>query len=167
MFELPEPLHPAVIHFPIVAILFGAFVSLLALRGKTAGPCWISFALLAVGAIGAFVATQTGDDAVMHSGVHDPHIKALMEDHEEWGDTTLWLTIGSAVAALLAAILARPAFQSRMARWMPPAARVLVALLALAAGFSVYQTAKRGGALVYQHGVGIKHQPPSVDATSK
>ena len=38
-------------------------------------------------------------------------------------------------------------------------ARVLTASVALTARFFVYQTARRGGELVYAHGVGVKSAP--------
>jgi uncharacterized membrane protein len=60
MFSLPSPLHPALVHFPIALILFGAVVAVAAVFiGRRVLPP-LSAGLLAAAALGAVAAAWTG-----------------------------------------------------------------------------------------------------------
>jgi uncharacterized membrane protein len=172
MFSLPEPLHPAVVHFPIVLLLIGAAVAVVTVFLNRWHLPWTAAALLVLGAAGTFVATQTGESAQEVVGELPPAVEDLLDEHEEWGERTeivAGITGGLAVvAAALGAFAARriedPALASGPLRKLAFATRTLAAVAALVACFFVYQTAHRGGKLVYEHGVGIKSAPGEAGA---
>lgn len=164
MFSLPEPLHPAVVHFPIVLLLIGATVAVVTVFLNRWHLPWTAAALLVLGAAGTFVATETGESAQEVVGELPANVEDLLDEHEEWGERTE-IVAGIAgglavVAATLGAFAARrmedPAPASGPLRKIAFAARTLTAVAALVACFFVYETAHRGGKLVYDHGVGIK-----------
>ena len=86
---LPEPLHPAVVHFPIVLGVLLPFFPIGAVimirRGATVRPAWaITFALCAVLAVSAFAANRTG--AVDEEIVEDVVSERLIHEHEDEDD---------------------------------------------------------------------------------
>ena len=97
---LPDPLHPAVIHFPIALALVALLVELLARvpRWRALEPA--AALLIALAALGAIAAVVTGDlahdEAVVPAGAHD-----LVEQHEELGEIAMWSLVGLAAARLL------------------------------------------------------------------
>jgi uncharacterized membrane protein len=63
MFQIPEPLHPAVVHFPIVLLMIGTVGALVSVfTNKWNVRKWTAL-LLIMGALGAFAATWSGDQA--------------------------------------------------------------------------------------------------------
>ena len=97
---LPDPLHPAVIHFPIVLALVALLVELLARvpRWRILEPA--AALLITLAAMGAIAAVVTGDlahdEAVVPAGADD-----LVEQHEELGEIAMWSLVGLAAARLL------------------------------------------------------------------
>lgn len=151
LFALPDPLHPAVVHFPIVLLLLAAPVAVAAVFRR---PRWlevVAAVLLGLGALGAVVAVQTGEDD-SEWVAETPALEAVMEEHEEWAERTHVVALVAAVLAIGAVVLGR---------WSGIAlgARVLAAAGALAAGWCVAETGHHGGILVYQHGAGVKTAP--------
>lgn len=145
---IPDPLHPAVVHFPIVLILLGTLASVVAVFWRKSHVPVLAAALLALGALGAWVAVQTGesDGGLVESTA--PAVEQLVENHENWATRTLTFTIIAAFIAAGAASLFR----------FPRVARAVGVAAVLAAGvasWAVYETGHRGGALVYQHSVGV------------
>ena len=147
-FSLPIPLHPAVVHFPIVLLLLGsamAWVTVLIPRGTWAR---IAAACLVLGAAGAVVAGQTGE----HEGesAQTPWgSRGTLKTHEEWAERTQVAAL--AVAGLAIGVLA-------MRRW-PMIARTMAiatAVGALASTWCVIATGHYGGRLVYRYGTGIR-----------
>ncbi len=144
---IPEPLHPAVVHFPIVLILLGGAAAVVAAIWRGGHLPRYAALLLVLGAVGAWVAVETGESSGGLLETGSPQMEALVESHEMWAKRTLTVTIVAAVAAM-ASIVA--------ARW-PGVARgvaILAAAASVAAIYSVYQTGHRGGALVYRHAAG-------------
>ncbi len=145
---MPEPLHPAVVHFPIVLILLGGAAAVVAAIWRGGHLPRYAALLLVLGAVGAWVAVETGESSGGLLETGSPQMEALVESHEMWAKRTLTVTIVAAVAAM-ASIVA--------ARW-PGVARgvaILAAAASVAAIYSVYQTGHRGGALVYRHAAGV------------
>jgi len=147
--HIPDPLHPAVIHFPIVFILVGAVLA-------GAAVAWRRFALLAaiclaLGATASVVAVETGHKEKRDEiAVPEGEGRKVLKKHEKDGEATRNLAIGAAVLAGLAALARR--------RW-PVAARtiaVVTALAALLAALRVVEVGRTGGELVYQYGVGLR-----------
>lgn len=190
MFNLPEPLHPAVVHFPIVLILIGAAVACTAVFFPRWHLPWIAAVLLALGGIGTYIAVETGESEEETAGKLPPVAEQLLDAHEDWAERTL---VVAGIAAALA--IAAAGFGTGIARktrgesaGLAPApeavsparsdatrttrlsiiatgARAAAAVLALVACFFIYQTSHRGGELVYRHGVGVMTSPAAAPAS--
>ncbi len=147
MITLPQPLHPAMVHFPIALILLGALCAVTAAFVRRWNLPLFAAVLLSFGALGAIAAGQTGEreeDAAEHAAGG----KALLKQHETWADRTCSLALVSAGLAIAAVAAAR---WSRTARGLGAVA----AIVALGAGWCVIQTGHAGGQLVYGHGAGV------------
>jgi uncharacterized membrane protein len=145
---MPDPLHPAVVHFPVVLIVLGTAAALLAVFWRKGYVPAFAAVLLGLGALGAWAAVQTGksDGGLVES--QSSQVSALLDAHEHWAERTLTLAAIAAFAAVASTLLVR----------FPRAARgvaVAAALVAGAASWSVYETGHRGGALVFQFGTGV------------
>ncbi|MCX6877704.1 MAG: hypothetical protein NTW21_28420 [Verrucomicrobia bacterium] len=148
MIPLPNPLHPAIVHFPIVLILIGALVAVVAMVLRRWHLPWLAAVLLITGAAGAFAAARTGSQQAEMVGEISESAETLLDQHEEWGERTRTIAVAAAILALVSASLAR----------FPKVARslsVATALVAGAAAYAVAETGHLGGRLVYKHGVGI------------
>lgn len=174
MFSIPNPLHPAVVHFPIVFLLLGAAVVVAGVFVNRWHLAWVAAGLLGLGAVGCFFAVKSGDAAKESAGERLPAVEALVDAHEKWAERTEIVGAVAAALAIGAAVLgAVPGSRRRKegptengalrsnAGWitldsLALTACVLAAVAALTACFFVYQTASRGGDLVYMHGVGVK-----------
>ncbi len=146
---LPDPFHPAVVHFPIVLIVLGAVAAVIAVVWRRGHLPRFAAVLLGLGALGAWVAVQSGesDGGLLETG--QPQMEALMDAHETWAKRTLTAAAVAAVAAVGAVLLGKFPLASRGASGVAAAAAVVAAL-------AVYQTGHRGGALVFRHGAGVQ-----------
>lgn len=148
MIPLPDPLHPAIVHFPIALILSGAVVAVVAVFVRRWHLPLFAAGLLAVGAAGAVAATWSGGNDEESLGELTARADEVLEEHEEWGERTRNIAIVAAVLAIVGASLGR----------YPKAARgvgVAAALAAVAAAYAVAETGHYGGQLVYKHGAGV------------
>jgi uncharacterized membrane protein len=145
---IPDPLHPALVHFPIVLILLGTGLSILAVFWRKGYVPIFAAALLVMGALGAWAAVASGksDGGLVENS--SAGVGALLEAHETWAERTL---TAAAIAAVIAAGSVALFRFPRAARGVAVAA----ALAAMVAAWTVYETGHRGGALVYQHGAGV------------
>jgi len=148
MIPIPSPLHPAVVHFPIVLLLLGAPIAVIA----ALLPKWhlprLAAALLVAGSLGAIAATWTGGQDEELLGELPQPAEQILEEHEEWGATTRNISIAAAILASLAAALFRHPRTSRVLA-------VFAAITAVGAAFAVSQAGHYGGLLVYKHGAGV------------
>jgi uncharacterized membrane protein len=169
IFSMPDPLHPAVVHFPIVLLLMGAGVAVASAFVNRWNLVWISAALLIMGAAGAFVAGETGEDSREALGKLVGNINQLVEDHQEWAEQTEIAAAITAMLAVMAAVgntSAHPTARKRKPfAWLCRprihyTLRSFTAAAALLLCFFVYQTARLGGELVYDHGVGVNVAEP-------
>lgn len=146
---LPDPLHPAIVHFPIVLIVLGALAACVAVFVRKGNLPWFAAVLLVLGAAGAWIAKETGEsDGGLLESV-PPQMETLVDAHEEWAEKTLIASMITAVLAVGAAALVR----------FPRLARSLAVMAAVSAGvaaWAVYQTGHRGGALVFKNGAGVE-----------
>lgn len=101
MFTLPSPLHPALVHFPIVLILFGTMGAAAAIFFHRGPMPRLAAGLLACGAAGAIAATWSGEAAAQLVGELSPAAEQLLDLHEDWAERTRAVALG-AVAALAA-----------------------------------------------------------------
>lgn len=148
MIPFPEPLHPAVVHFPVALLLLGAFVTVLAVFIRRWHLPLFAAILLSLGAVGAIVAVATGEEEEEKVEHAIPAAEPVLEEHAHWGEGARNAGIVAALLAVVAAVLAKK----------PVGGRVLSALaacLALVAGYYVAQAGHYGGDLVYGHGAGV------------
>lgn len=144
---LPDPIHPVIVHFPIVlatALPVIAVVSLWTIaRGKAFRKAWVLPTLLA-GALtlSAFVALETGQ--AQEERVESIVGEAPIHRHEEAAE--LFLTLSGVLFLLTGAGLlgGKVGMGARYASTLGAAALVVAAI----------QVGGSGGDLVYRHGAG-------------
>ena len=150
-YEIPY-LHPLAVHFPLVLLLLGAGVAVLyAALGR---PVWrhAALAFFALGAVGAYVAQETGE-TLAHAVEGEPVVEAVLETHETMGDYTLWTALATAVGfgGITVALRRRaPADPVPAAAPREPLAwRLAVLVPAVAAALLVAYTGHLGGVMVW------------------
>lgn len=149
-------LHPLLVHFPIALVITGFGFDALSLlfRRRT----WLdraAAALYLLTAIGATVAFLTGRDAGDTVEV-PPEAEMLLSAHADWAQ---WFLIVAWVLAATRVGIAIWDRASERVRLLP--VRVTIWVAAAAAQWLIFETADRGGALVFRHGVAVKiaHAP--------
>lgn len=142
---LPQPLHPAIVHFPIVlAVLLppAALVALLVLRrGRSARSVWaVPLALAAGLALSSWVAVESGEAEEDRAEAVVP--RDAIHEHEERAEQFIAFSVvlfGVAAAGMLGGTPGRAA----------RAVATVGALVLLPLGWRVGSS---GGDLVYTHG---------------
>ncbi|HEU5175301.1 MAG TPA: transglutaminaseTgpA domain-containing protein [Gemmatimonadaceae bacterium] len=139
------PLHPLVVHFPVVLSILLPISVLVAMwairRGTTPRRSWaVPLAFAAALALSAFVATRTGENE--EEAVERVVGESSLHEHEEAGERFLVL---SGVLLLVAAGGLLPST-------LGAAARVVTAVGAIGLVAAGVQTGHSGGKLVYQEG---------------
>jgi hypothetical protein len=145
---LPDPLHPAVVHFPIAIAVLLPFALALAAGSIAAGVldrrAWVGLVLLhAVGAGTAWYAEETGHEQEerVERALGDT-LERPIHDHEENAER-LVLAFAATFVVTAAGLLRGRA--GGIARAAAVAGAIVVAALSVPTGES-------GGALVYEHG---------------
>ena len=142
---LPDPLHPAVVHFPIVFAFLLPLVALAALwrirRGASARGTW-GYATAAAAALtaSAWFAIQTGE--AEEERVEPVVAEAPLESHEESAERFLFLSTGVLLVAGAGLLRGRIGAAARLAA-------TAGAFGLVAAGALVGHS---GGQLVYRYG---------------
>ena len=139
------PLHPLVVHFPIVLSVLLPISALVALwairRGTTARWAWaLPVAVAAALTLSAWIATETGEQE--EDRVERVVAERVIHGHEEAAERFLVL---SGVLLLVAAVGLVP-------RTVGEAARILTAVGAVGLLAAGVQVGHSGGELVYRHG---------------
>ncbi len=142
---MPHPLHPAVVHFPLVLAVLIPFVVAFAVltisRGASVRSAWSLVLVMAVGlTLSAWAAVETGQD--QGEAVETVVPEAAVEHHEEAAETLL---ISSLVLLVIVAAGVAPKRIGKAARTVAVPASVVLLVMALRVGDS-------GGQLVYTHG---------------
>ena len=151
---LPNPLHPAVVHFPIAfAYLLppAALVTLLwGARARAARAAWWPVAaLMLLTLVAGIVAVRSGE--ATEDRAEQAVAGRLIHEHEERAEgfmVVAWVGLALAAAGFLKGRL------GLAARWA-----FLAAALAMAA--QVTWTGKLGGELVYKHGAASAYARPA------
>jgi uncharacterized membrane protein len=142
---LPDPLHPAIVHFPIVLMFLlpiSAIVALWAIgRGTRVVAAWsVPVAFAAALTLSSWVATQTGEPQA--EAVEQRVSERFVEEHEEAAE--LFLALAGAVLAITAAGM----LKGRAGH----AVRIAAAAAGVALIVPGYRVGHTGGSLVYTHG---------------
>jgi uncharacterized membrane protein len=142
---LPDPLHPAVVHFPVVLVVLLPIFALGALwavrRGTPARRAWaVPVAAAAALAVSSWVAVQTGEG--QEERVERVVAESVLEEHEEAAERFLLL---SGVLFLVTAAGLAGGTLGRAGRLVS----TVGAFALVAAGV---QVGRSGGELVYEHG---------------
>lgn len=142
-------IHAVVVLVPLLALLSVGYGVLPRWRTRFG---WAVAVLAVLTPTMAFVATRSGEalEEVLKGRGYPPEGLRKIQEHSEYGETLLWLTIGLAVAAL--ALLASTADHERLRglpRWVSLLLTVPVAILAGFAVFYVYQAGDTGAQMVW------------------
>lgn len=159
----PHARHAVMVHLPIVFIPAAGAVLLahlgMLVTTKTRNPTLplVALAMLLIAAAGAGLAAGSGEEAIdlverAAAPLTEAELDAL-EHHESLGEGAWMWPTG---VALLTALTLVPI---RNREWLPPATAALALSGAVAATTWAVQTAHAGGALVYQHGLGVPDRP--------
>ena len=154
---LGMPLHPLVVHFPIVLTFLlpiSAIVALWAVRkGTTPRKAWaVPVALAAALSLSAFVATQTGE--AEEDRVEQVVAKGAIHGHEEAAERFLVLS-GVLLVVTAAGLLPRT---------LGRAARVVATVGAVGLVAAAAQVGHSGGTLVYREGAASAYTEPVNDS---
>jgi uncharacterized membrane protein len=157
---LPDPLHPAVVHFPIVLAFLLPLVAIAALwrirRGTPARSAWgIATLTAAALTLSAWIAIQTGERD--EEAVERVVAEAPLERHEEGAE--LFLLLSGAVALVAGAGL--------LGGKVGAAARLAATAGALGLVVAGASVGHSGGELVYQHGAAAAHGPNGSGAEAR
>jgi uncharacterized membrane protein len=155
MFELPTPLHPAIVHLPIVLAFLGTLFALISIITRRLWLPLYTAIILVLAALGAQFAVVTGEAQEPLFKTLSQEQKPLVEQHSKLGEISRTALIVAAVLSLIALGLHRFGGGRRLMA-------VLTALAGLMACFFVLRTAQLGGHLVFQHGIGV--QPATQEA---
>lgn len=139
------PLHPLVVHFPVVLSILlpiSVIVALWAIRrGTTARHAWaVPLAMAAALTLSSYVATQTGE--AEEDKVERVVGENALHEHEEAGERFL----------VLSGVLLLVAGAGLLPSTFGAAARVVTAVGAVAFVAAGIQVGHSGGLLVYEHG---------------
>jgi uncharacterized membrane protein len=142
---LPDPLHPALVHFPIalaVLLPLAALVALVAIRRGTSplGAWTMVVALSGLLTVSAWLAVQSGE--AQEEVVEEIVPESAIHGHEEAAERFLWLSVAALLVTTVGLTTGRAGRAGRLAG-------AAMAVVLLVAGVRVGDS---GGELVYEHG---------------
>jgi len=151
---LPDPLHPAVVHFPIVLTMLAPLVAGAAIyairRGVAPLKAWgITTVFLAALVLSAWISTETGEQ--QEERVERVVSERPLETHEEAAELFLYASVGVLLVAVVGLARNRLGTVGRAA-----AAIGTVALIGAA-----WNVGHTGGSLVYEYGAASAYTGPS------
>lgn len=152
---LPDPLHPAVVHFPIAFAFLLPLAAIVSLwwgqATRRERSAWVPvLVLLVFTLVGGLVAKESGEET--HERVEKVMPHEYIEAHEEKAEGFLvatWVGLGFGLLGLLGG------------RW-GLTARWFFVITAIVMALQVTWAGKLGGALVYEHGAASAYVPQSV-----
>jgi uncharacterized membrane protein len=134
--------HPLVIHFPIVLILLWPIVDACGILIKRPEVSKVGLVLLLAAVAASLVGTVTGQSAFDQAV--DLHVDpALLATHGDKGGLVPWLLLAVAAVRTLGVLK------------LKEKAHVAAIVLGVALWPWIYLVGQSGGALVYEHGVGV------------
>ena len=137
--------HPQIIHFPIAILTLAVITELISYFWQKEFFGKMTFSLILIGVITAFMAVQSGEAAVDSLNNISP-IKPLLHQHEEAGE---WVLKIFGFVLILKSILLY------LKKEILPI-KLCLTLLMLIGFLQIYQAGHFGGILVYEKGIGVK-----------
>ena len=152
--QVPEAVHPFIVHFAVALPFFIILIELVNLFSKKRTLGVLSFVFMVILTLILYAALLTGKtDAETAKAAMGADTKALLLEHKQWG---IYLFYASVVLMLIKLL-------SVLIRNTPMRFFFLLVLFLFAA--ATLATGKRGGELVYTHGVNVgKKAATSVSA---
>lgn len=138
---IPEPLHPAVVHFPIVFILLGTFAIFVTFFIKSPQFLFIACGLLVLSAASAYFAEQTGSDSYGAFKSAFPQAENILDTHADNATWTVRFAFATAALSLLMVF-----FRNTKAKKVFHLCTIISSLILT---YSMYNTAHLGGEMVY------------------
>jgi uncharacterized membrane protein len=142
------PLHPSIVHFPIVLLLAAAGLYLAGWIGRKPHLEAIGFIFHAIGVVFCIAAILTGD---MEAERFDSRVEGLVSQHELMGTVA---TYGFGLLGIWAFLRQKTTIFIEK-----------IAFIVLYLGLYVYMGlgASLGGEMVYEHGLGVVSTPAERD----
>lgn len=142
---MPHPLHPAVVHFPLVLAVLIPFVAavalVLALRSTAPRRPWILVVVMAAGLVlSAWVSVETGEQ--QEERVETVVPESVISHHAAAAETLFWASATLLVVALGGLASGR----------LGAAARGVTVAVSLVLFATAFRVGDSGGQLVYTHG---------------
>lgn len=159
--EVLGQFHPQIVHTPVALLIFSAFFAILGLLFDRDWLRKSAMVLLVIGAIGAYVAIESGKYAHRVPERQQGVPEEAIDEHADLAHLTYRLAVGALIAYLLA---------SRAKGRVKTALMAAGLLLQIGAAGAVGVTGKEGGELVYEHGAnvrigGVLVKNPGADST--
>jgi len=156
---LPQPLHPAVVHFPVVLVILLPVVALAAViairRGAGVRSAWLPvLALSAALVASSWAAVQTGERE--EEAVERVVPRDAFHEHEERAEVFFPLTVVGLLLVSAGLLTGKP---GEVVRGAAVVAGIGLAIVGAMVGHS-------GGELVYEHGAAAAYVQPEGPATS-
>lgn len=155
---IPDPLHPAIIHFPIVLAVLAPLLATAVFwaihSGRMPGRSWLGIVILQVVLVGtAWAAMETGERE--EDRVERVVAERQIEEHEEAAERFI----------VLAALVLPLAAAGMLAGKLGAINRMLTIALSLAVLAAAGSAGHSGGELVYRHGAAMAYTQPSPGRT--
>lgn len=155
--DMGTPLHPAIVHFPIVLTMIAGLFSFVSCFRPTRALLLITCSLWVVAAaatVGGVWSGEREEHRVEETRLTESQ-EALLEEHEEAGEFARIVLLVTALVSVGGIVLVKRGSQGLPITLL----RYLLPLLGVAAIAAVVRTGHLGGRLVYEEGVGILKQP--------
>lgn len=149
--HIPDPLHPAVVHFPIVLILLATLTTILSFFFRKDILQKIAVILFILASVAAYIAEDTGGDAYSPLKKAYPHAVPMLKHHANLANITFNVTCAASFFGLLAIFI-----EKRNSKLFHLFKGIFI-LAALTSSYYVYETAKFGGEMIYGSILHLSH----------
>jgi uncharacterized membrane protein len=151
---LPQPLHPAVVHFPVVLVVLLPVVALVAVlairRGVGVRGAWLPVVAVSAGlTVASWAAVETGERE--EEAVERVVSRDAFHEHEDRAKLFLPLTVIGLVVVSAGLLAGKPGEVIRAAAVVTGVGLAIVG----------YMVGHSGGELVYEHGAAAAYVQPN------
>lgn len=141
--HIPNPAHPAVIHFPIVFIIIGTLVAICSLFFMKDLLTKFAVTIYIIAAIFTYFAEETGGEAYSDLEAAYPEAVPMLHHHADLAGITLKFTAAAAFIGLLALFL------KKVKPKLFSLTKIIFVALTIASLYFIYQTSMYGGEMIY------------------